>query len=194
MKKTFAVSVMTLLLIFVVMGCSKLPSWAPKNPSPEFVRAARVLKPLPPVNHAVGLLDIPIWESFGALTDQQLNDFMKIQQVRLKTGIMPQQAISKMKKDYGATEERGYIVYDTRRISIPVKAMSAVQRRAFDKVAEASRSELMKLGANQDMSNVSLDFDANGGHVMWVSFEVKVQVPTGSIGTNLSLGPFGYIR
>lgn len=47
-----------------------LPDWAPKNPSPEFLRAAKVLKPLPEDAGGGGSpLTVAFHEMFGALTD-----------------------------------------------------------------------------------------------------------------------------
>ena len=182
---------------FTVAGRTQLPTWAPKNPSPEFLRAAKVLKPLPlESNRAIGSLGVPVWECFGALTDQQMKDFMKIRQEKQKTDGMTQQTISYMKKNYGATERNGYIVYNKREISVPVKTMYGIQRKACDSIVESCKADLYKLGAAQDLSNVdlNLEFYANGCHEMRVSFRAIIRPsPTEFVSTSLGLGPFGYI-
>lgn len=63
-----------------------LPEWAPENPSPEFLRAAKVLTPIPTEGDGMEneILDkvltekwervsVPAWEFFGTLSDEQVN-------------------------------------------------------------------------------------------------------------------------
>ncbi|UCC67630.1 MAG: hypothetical protein JSV79_10995, partial [Armatimonadota bacterium] len=75
-----------------------LPDWAPENPSPEFLRAAKVLKPMPletlsPGEEAVpGLAAVSAriretWPAaygvFGSLTDEQIERFVLTKEVRM---------------------------------------------------------------------------------------------------------------
>ena len=61
-----------------------LPEWAPKNPSPEFMRAAKVLKPMP---HELAQNNYPtlpsVWEFFGSLSDDQIREFQRLKEVRM---------------------------------------------------------------------------------------------------------------
>ncbi len=75
-----------------------LPDWAPANPSREFLRAARVLKPMPSELLDAGARGDPtraatidkftrVWpasyEFFGTLTDDQLKRFLSTGQIRI---------------------------------------------------------------------------------------------------------------
>ncbi len=76
-----------------------LPEWAPENPSPEFLRAARVLKPIPPeiwrrFGEQAGpeieaILErfpntyAPAWEFFGSLSDEQIEHLRSSGTVRV---------------------------------------------------------------------------------------------------------------
>jgi hypothetical protein len=132
-----------------------LPDWAPENPSPEFLRAARVLKPMPletisPGEDAVpGLAAVSArirqtWPAtyalFGSLTDEQIERFMLTKEVR-----------------------------------IPIKSLTAPQREALDTWFQAYREamkgagealpvpddylvELYKHGAVEDLANVDVGF------------------------------------
>ncbi|UCC67671.1 MAG: hypothetical protein JSV79_11200 [Armatimonadota bacterium] len=139
-----------------------LPEWAPENPSPEFLRAARVLKPWPeerPAEEDLAQraveeryrLTLPVaWELFGALTDAQMERFLSTKEIRL-----------------------------------PVKSLSEKQRltldRWFDAWRDAMQGEgqypdwlvvLYKTGAREDLSNVDVGFDSAGRRVhicFWVS-------------------------
>jgi hypothetical protein len=76
-----------------------LPEWAPESPSEEFLRAARVLKPMPSdmptapdvpeeVLRAIMALkermDLPCWELFGTLSDEQMDRFLATERVELR--------------------------------------------------------------------------------------------------------------
>ena len=140
-----------------------LPEWAPKNPSPEFLRAARVLKPLPDEllqgfagkgAEGMALLrryrgTMPAsYELFGTLDDRQIE--------RLRT---------------------------TKEIRIPSKSLTAKQRAALDHWFENWRAVMKgtgpefedyllliyKRGGKEDLSNVDVGFTAisqEGGHVV----------------------------
>jgi hypothetical protein len=131
-----------------------LPEWAPANPSPEFLRAAKVLKPLPleMLKSLGGQRQVPelvlrryvgIWpaayEFFGTLTDEQIKHFRNTGEVRIRMGDL--------------TEE---------------------QRKAFDHFIEARNRALegdllvsfYKAGATKDLSNVEVGFLDEGGHIV----------------------------
>jgi len=154
----------------------RLPEWAPKNPSAEFLRAARVLKPLPldfmkspgrtDAENAARMKGAAItwasaYEFFGTLSDKQIERFLQ----------------AKPK----------YLV-------IPIKQLTQKQRAALDGYFEAWRQThkavvlpghpelrdcllmLYKRGAKRDLSNVVAGFDAGkeagGGHVVSICFQV----------------------
>jgi hypothetical protein len=146
-----------------------LPDWAPKHPSPEFLRALRVLKPVPEeeFTKAFGdsvtataqadrarILRPAAYEFFGSLNDEQVQRFLK---------------------DWDSKRQK-------RRILIPVKSMTPKQRAAFDAYVRAWAKAfagqpdgdylvlLYKSGAKQDLSNVRVGFVASGGHAVHVLF------------------------
>jgi len=140
-----------------------LPEWAPENPSPEFLRAARMLKPLPseilgPAAAEKGISEsammamvAPIWgrayEFFGSLSDDQMERLRE-------TGV----------------------------IRLPVRSLAAPQREAMERFI-ATRDDVLqgdlrvtwfKSGAGEDLSNVDVGF-ALDGHV--VAFRWWVRNP-----------------
>jgi hypothetical protein len=154
-----------------------LPEWAPKNPSPEFLRAARVLKPLPDelLQPAAGEAPSGInavlrryrgtfqasYEFFGALDDRQIERFRATKQVR-----------------------------------IPVRSLAAKQRAELDHWFESYRTvmrgtgpefedyltSLYKMGGKKDLSNVDVGFLAPGGtsgHIVHIYFWVRM--PDGKV-------------
>jgi len=124
-----------------------LPEWAPKNPSPEFLRAAKVLKPIPQEQGAEAAPEaaalfgrlrttwVPAYEFFGSLTDGQTKRFLS-----------------------------------TRKLRVPVKSLRAEQRGALDRWFATWRQamrgseledwlvQLYKTGARHDLSNVEVGF------------------------------------
>jgi hypothetical protein len=154
-----------------------LPEWAPKNPSPEFLRAAKVLKPLPldfmksPESSAAenaarmkaaAIMWPAAYEFFGTLSDKQIERFLQA------------------KPKY---------------VAIPIKQLTQEQRAALDAYFEAWRQAykgqsaipgnpdfgdclvmLYRMGAKRDLSNVVAGFDAGkevgGGHFAHVSFHI----------------------
>jgi len=130
-----------------------LPDWAPKNPSPEFLRAARVLKPIPEdllrqAGNEAGpawAVMLPLvhtrwtcgWEFFGSLSDTQVQQFLKAKEVRIR-----------------------------------VKLLTPEQKQLMERYFEASRREsqhepnggdgiligMYKQGAAEDLSNVAVGF------------------------------------
>jgi len=155
-----------------------LPEWAPKSPSPEFLRAAKVLKPLPS-EKLVGLVGAAeaarilrtypaAWEFFGTLTDEQVHRFLTSKPVN-----MP-----------------GEESQASSRVLIPIKSLTQKQRAALDRYFEAYR-EAMKgtatpeepswieerivtfyhFGANEDLSNVDAGFNV-AGHSVNITFRI----------------------
>jgi hypothetical protein len=141
-----------------------LPEWAPKNPSPEFLRAARVLKPIPPEEIAGSNLTEAMkarygrlvcgaaYEFFGTLTDEQIHRFLATKEIRIR-----------------------------------VRDLTKPQRAALDAWFEAYREfgaggppeasdyliMLYKMGAREDLSNVRVGFQALvGGHAVHIAFWV----------------------
>ena len=145
-----------------------LPEWAPENPSPEFLRAARVLKPMPMEilfedaegdtgRTATLTRAVRTWpatyEFFGTLTDEQIERFRS-----------------------------------TKVIRVPTRSLSEAQRAALDNWFEAFREAmrgaptedkdflviLYKLGANEDFSNVEVGFDTHGeSRVVHIKFWIR---------------------
>jgi len=144
-----------------------LPEWAPANPSPEFLRAARVLRAAP--MDAVGRGDMPeqswralleymrrvnarLWELFGSLSDAQIESFLEAQ-----------------------------------RIAIAVRDLTPGQMAALDAVLDANRGNemdisgvtlpdfrtlLYKMDAAEDLSNVTIGFTIEGANTL--SFNARV--------------------
>ena len=145
-----------------------LPDWAPETPSPEFLRAAKVLRGVP--MDAVGRGDMPeqswrallgymrqinptLWQLFGSLTDAQIETFLTAKQ-----------------------------------ISISVRDLTPVQTAALSAVLDANKGKeiemsgvslpdfrtlLYKMGAKQDLSNVTVGFTVEGANTL--SFNAHVQ-------------------
>ncbi|NIM07264.1 MAG: hypothetical protein GTN69_08650 [Armatimonadetes bacterium] len=162
-----------------------LPDWAPENPSPEFLRAAKVLKPFPPellrgaaeagkTSEGVLLRFIRTWEAsyelFGTMSDEQIE--------RLRS---------------------------TGEIRMPVRALTTQQRSALDNWFETWRSameggpldlqdylvELYKCGAKEDLSNVEFGFATPEGSGRMVHVKFWVKQRDGSIITRVA--EFAYI-
>jgi hypothetical protein len=160
-----------------------LPEWAPKKPSPEFLRAAKVLKPIPlatarvpgvsDAENAAYVKEMTIvaqagYEFFGTLSDEQVQ--------RLLTSQPGKEG--------------------SRELLIPFTALTPSQRRAFDNFVNAFakgravshpdsadyRVELYRMGATRDLSNVRVGFWIQGHYVSLCS-----RVTAGAkTGTNLS--------
>jgi len=143
-----------------------LPEWAPANPSPEFLRAARVLKPIPReilVNYAEGdkakeaeiqrcLGTWPAhYEFFGTLTDKQIQQFLSKKQIRIPIrSLTPKQRaamesfFSEWRLAMKGTEQPDFLVF------------------------------LYKRGAKEDFSNVEAGFDAHGGVIVHIKFWISL--------------------
>jgi len=140
-----------------------LPEWAPENPSPEFLRAAKVLKPMPEesFNSPEDRAEAVTWlryqqtlaagfEFFGTLTDEQVERFLSAREIRL-----------------------------------PVRSLTEKQGLALDQWLDAWRDAMRgegphpdwlvlmyKAGAREDLSNVHVGFDCPGHRVhirFWIT-------------------------
>jgi len=157
-----------------------LPSWAPKNPSKEFLRAARVLKPIPAEAEPYSPMHLAAWEFFGSLTDAQIAAFQKREQVSLPVASLKPDLQEYMKTKEGAREVGGKLVYNTHQVWVDYKSFTPQQRKAFDGMvkawSEAARGDhrdllvlLYKLGAKKDLSNVHVGFHVSGGHAVHIT-------------------------
>jgi hypothetical protein len=148
-----------------------LPEWAPKNPSPEFLRAARMLKPMPAELEWLSARGVPsesekslaakrmmlVWpaayEFFGALSDEQIAQFLRVRELEAPpTGSRT-----------GSMRVRGHEVV------MPAKMLTTKQRAALDRFFDAARRSgqdvllwLYEAGAKRDLSNVKVGFTTAG--------------------------------
>jgi hypothetical protein len=142
-----------------------LPEWAPKNPSPEFLRAARVLKPTPqdaftefansdPAKFALVQRAAKTWsaayEFFGTLSDGQMQRFLSTKEIRVPVGSLT------------ATQRAA------------LGNWFASWRRAMKDngpVPDGILVLLLKMGAREDLSNVDVGFTAqNEAHRVHIIF------------------------
>jgi hypothetical protein len=179
-----------------------LPEWAPKNPSPEFLRAAKVLgtRPWDPARDSTGndLVDrslqakhervsYPAWEFFGTLSDQEVHRLFA----------------SKV----AAVGDRPASL--SRAMTLPYKSMSHKQKAAFNRYLDVWRETyegtdlaqygeglvpdrlvvLYKHGAKEDLSNVLITFEVLKNHL--VRAAIYVVQSDGSLSAPLIMA-FGY--
>jgi len=131
-----------------------LPEWAPKNPSPEFLRAAKVLEPdLPEFFYSRDKDDLAVkaswarysrtlpaaWELFGTLSDEQIEAFLTVREVRIPV------------KDL-SHKQRAMLNHYFEVWRKVFKGVSAINTEFGDDWLVG----LYKLGANEDLSNVLL--------------------------------------
>jgi hypothetical protein len=144
-----------------------LPEWAPKNPSPEFLRANCVLQPVPAEfwrEYAQGetgmqamlkryFLALPAaYEFFGTLSDEQIERFRSTRVVRTPVRLLtPKQR---------AAFETWLDVYQ--------KAMKGTTLGEDDFLVF-----LYKCGARKDFSNVEVGFDAQAGNAVQIKCWVR---------------------
>ncbi|NIO75939.1 MAG: hypothetical protein GTN69_08680 [Armatimonadetes bacterium] len=160
-----------------------LPNWAPENPSPEFLRAAKVLKPIPEEVMPYTPLFPAAYEFFGTLSDEQIADFMKPKQQRTPIKTVAERGMRDVYKEtFGAQEVGDEFVWEQNMIYLPVKSLTPAQRAAFENLFVASKEEvagtsdddllvhLYKLGAEEDLSNVRIGFDTFGHMVRLMYF------------------------
>jgi len=162
-----------------------LPEWAPENPSPEFLRAARVLRPFPELPSAEEsargeLVDKALsyrftrtlpaaWEFFGSLSDEQLARFLASKRVVLRV------------KDLSPKQKTALYHY------------FEVWRQAFKgrpphdpEFVEDWLVELYKSGAREDLSNVQIEFLVRGSGR--VAMFLRARLPDGSFGPICPVG------
>ena len=156
-----------------------LPEWAPKNPSPEFLRAARMLRPMPEdllkqaaqgqeAQEGFFMALTRTWtatyELFGSLDDRQIERFRKTKRVYVPAGSMTQ--------PQRAALQRWFDVWR--------KAMAGTTPPN----AEYLRDYLVfayKEGARKDFSNVEVGFDVPEG--MAVHLRFRIAQPDGRVKT-----------
>jgi len=146
-----------------------LPDWAPENPSPEFLRAARVIEPQPeefrPTADTSELTRlalhqrytrtlVPAWEFFGTLSDDQIDRLIHTKSVDLR--------YMDLSEKQRSTLLRYFDVHRDAFAGLPP------EEREY---GEDPLVELYKAGAFEDLSNVEIEFAirrASGIVVMWV--------------------------
>jgi hypothetical protein len=160
-----------------------LPEWAPKNPSPEFLRAARVIKtwmnesPITDEPEAAGRAIqihfqralVPAWEFFGTLTDAQIEHFRSTKDLRI--GV----------KDLSEKQRAAlYRFFD-------------VWRKGFKGVSMANTGfgedwlvDLYKSGAKEDLSNVQIEFLIRGSGR--VAMMLRARLADGTLGPRCPVG------
>jgi len=166
-----------------------LPEWAPEHPSAAFLRAAKVLKPLPEDMHGDSSLTVAFYEMFGTLTDQQIATFLQRKQGKLPPDARDDTR-ALFKEKFGAKEVGGELVYSRNEVSVPIDSLTPAQREAFSRVKAAWSAEfeaqgenedllvkLYKMGAKEGLSNVDVAFTATG-HM--VSFQLRVTKKSGN--------------
>ncbi len=155
-----------------------LPSWAPKNPSKEFLRAARVLRPVPEEAQPYQPTYPAAYELFGTLTDKQMAEFLTRKQYVEPASGYDEKAKQAAKETFGATETGGNIVYYQHSVTLPVKSLTAPQRKAFNRLLDVwgeelkqqgesdLRVQLYKMGATKDLSNVNIRVSTIAAHAV----------------------------
>jgi len=163
-----------------------LPSWAPKNPSKKFLRAARVLKPIPAEAEPYSPMHLAAWEFFGSLSDKQIAAFQKRQQVSLPISGVKPDVRHFLKENVGAREVGGKLVYYTHDVYVEYKSLSPQQQQLFHNIVKAFAESvtdgdrdllvvLYKCGAKKDLSNVEVGFSALGGHAVHLRWAAVVR-------------------
>jgi hypothetical protein len=139
-----------------------LPSWTPKHPSPEFLRAAKIIRPVPDEilqqfakELAPGNKTLPAamqryaatfpaaYEFIGSLSDTQLAMFMKPRQLvmQIPKKISKEEAAKafaaqqKWMPDARLVDDK--VICTLREIRIPIKALTQAQRAALDRWMDA---------------------------------------------------------
>lgn len=143
-----------------------LPEWAPEDPSPEFLRAWKVLKPMP--------TEQPI------TTNMLESGFTEAVQDRTRRIMWPASY-----ELFGSLTDEHLATFLTKKeSSVPYKSLSAKEREALERWFEAEREAgrgspneaedarvlLYKGGAKEDFSNVRVGFGTHDTHVVGVCF------------------------
>jgi hypothetical protein len=160
-----------------------LPVWAPKDPSPEFLRAARVFKTWvneSPVSDEPDLSGralesrfrralVPAWEFFGSLTDEQIERFRKTRDLTIRVPDLTEKQRAAL-----------YHFFDVWRQEF--RGVSTVNTE-FD---EDWLVGLYKAGAKEDLSNVQIQFLVRGS--VRVAMFMRARLPDGSLGPICPIG------
>jgi hypothetical protein len=157
-----------------------LPDWAPKDPSPEFLRAARVIEPdLPEFYRRAQASDDlmeraywtrlrevlpPAWELFGTLTDAQITRFLAGEELRLP--------IADLSSRQHALLQRYLQVWRS--------SMKGVGGKAVGENVADPLVELYRLGAAKDLSNVSLLYMNQASGIVSMKLRVDSRPPSPS--------------
>jgi len=178
----------------------QIPSWAPEHPSPEFLRAAKLLKAIPPEAQPYSAEYVPCWELFGSLTDKQLAELMTWKYEFRSTRQISEELLGILVRNGQSRVEGDRVVIAHRFVSVPIKSFSRRQRQLLDKYIAvyagynqpAGKHDLLvdlyHAGAKQDLSNVDLYFNGHG-HLVSFNFQGHGK-PFPLIGS----GPFAQFR
>jgi hypothetical protein len=151
-----------------------LPSWAPENSSPEFLRAAKLLKPIPPEAQPYSAEYIPCWELFGSLTDKQIAEFMTEKTIKFPSSALPKQIVDANVKSGEGRVEGSYYFTNIKAVRLPMQSLTPRQKELFDKYVAVYEGcnqgakkpdllvDLYHAGAKQDLSNVNMRFQTKG--------------------------------
>jgi hypothetical protein len=153
-----------------------LPDWAPKSPSPEFLRAAKVLKPIPAdmMQNAGEAMRVPAavlkryerwwpagWEFFGTFGDDQIERVRKTKFLRMHV------------RDLTPRQREAFEAF-----------MDAIDRALAGAARPEYRVSLYKFGARKDLSNVDVGFDTDAHALL-----IRTWVPTpGAPGKSITTG------
>jgi len=142
-----------------------LPEWAPENPSPEFLRAAKVLKPAVQATLARFRRTWTAgYEFFGAMTDEQIDRFVSTKEVRIPV------------RSLTAKQRAALDNY----LNVWREAMSGTGLGADDLLVI-----LYKDGAREDLSNVGVGFVWGGTEQdPSVNLQFWITRPDGGVSTD----------
>jgi hypothetical protein len=158
-----------------------LPSWAPEHPSLEFLRAAKLLKAIPPEAQPYSPEYVPCWELFGSLTDKQIAELMTPKYASHSMRFPSKEDADALVRSGDARVEGDHMVIAVRCVSVPIASFSPRQRQLLDKYAAVYTGtnqgpgkhdllvDLYHAGAEQDLSNVDLFFNGHG-HLVMMTF------------------------
>ncbi|NIM07263.1 MAG: hypothetical protein GTN69_08645 [Armatimonadetes bacterium] len=147
-----------------------LPEWTPEDPSPEFLRAAKVLKPLPPEmfqgmaqgNKAMETMLArmhefwpALYELFGTLTDEQIEKFLSAKEIRIP--------FKSLTAKQSAALDNWFAKYREAMQGLPPEL----------KLMEDYKIQLYREGADEDFSNVKVGFAAQQGHMVHIQFWIR---------------------
>ncbi len=145
-----------------------LPEWAPKNPSPEFMRAWKALKPAPleqlrafahgdKAGEAQMMKSLRFWpasyEFFGTLSDEQIEKFRAEKELRIRPRDLTERQRAALEVWFAAFREA---------------------EKGGDPETSDYQIMLYKMGAREDLSNVRVGFVANAGHAVHIAFWITV--------------------